>query len=273
MGHNNAVQGGANMGDYKFDTFFYTEDGFKHHLSEIEDLPDETLITSYKGKMRCPECKGPQLSLVKKGEMAFLRTYPNQSHTLVDGEKCMYECNTASKKVMEQYVKELRAEKKIKSILEATLRRLLKQDAESGEKVESSKIKLDNPLLIKIRQSNGVIKRNIIPHYSFKSWGKNIPQDQLLIVYGKVYIELLENKKENENGEEIEQTYIHFKDIHTKKVITSCLKPQNLEVENGNYYAVILGKCHQNESNGHIYYNININFPLDESILLQKYQL
>ena len=45
-----------------------------------------------------------------------------------------------------------------------------------------------------------MITLSIIPHYSFKSWGKNIPQDQLLIVYGKVYIELLENKKENENG-------------------------------------------------------------------------
>lgn len=265
---------GRYMGDYKFDTFFYTIDkSNEHFLSEIENLSDTDFIRLYKGKMRCPECKGPQLSLVKKEGTAFLRTYPSQPHMLVDGMKCIYECDTASKKVVEEYVKKLRIKKKIKSILEATMRKLFKQDMEPDVISKTSEIKSSNPLLIERIQSNGVVKRNIIPHYSFKSWGENIPQEQLLIVYGKVYIDLMEINKTDENGEEIKQTYIHFKDMDTKNVITSCMKPRNLEIEKGNYYAVILGKCRKNESKGHTYYNMWINFPVDESILLEPYQL
>lgn len=262
------------MGDYKFDSFYYTKDkSSEHYLSEIENLSDADFIRLYKGKMFCPECKGPQLSLVKKEGVAFLRTYPNQPHVLINGKNCTYECDTASKKVMEEYVKELRMKKKIKSLLEATMRKLFKQDTEPSVVPKTSERKSGNPLLIERVQSDSIVKKNIIPHYSFKSWGKNIPQEQLLIVYGKVYIELKEIRKKDKNGEEIKQAYIHFKDIRTKKLITSCLKPQNLEIDNGNYYAVILGECRKNESKGYTYYNMWINFPVDESILLEPYQL
>jgi len=260
------------MGDYKFDTFYYSVDKSNdHHLSEVENISDDEFIRLYKGKMYCPECKGPQLSLVKKEGTTFLRTYPNQPHVLVEGKSCMYECDTASKKVMEEYIKELREKKKIKSLLEATMRKLFKQDTEPRVVSPGSGVKADNPLLIERTQGNDTIKKNIIPHYSFKSWGKNIPQEQLLIVYGKVYIELKEISKKNNTGDEIQQTYIHFKDIHTRKLITSCLKPQALEIANGNYYAVVLGECRKNESKGYTYYNMWINFPVDESILLKSY--
>lgn len=262
------------MGDYKFDKFYYTEDeSNEHYLSEIEGLSEVRFIRSYKGKMRCPECKGPQLSLVKKEGSIFLRTYPNQPHVLVAGKRCTYECDTASKKVMEEYVKELREKKKIKSFLEATMRKLFKQDKDPGVEAKVNGKESSNPLLIERVQRDNTVKKNIIPHYSFKSWGKNIPQEQLLILYGKVYIELMDNIKKDKNGVEIKQTYIHFKNMRTKKLITSCLKPKNLEINNGNYYAVILGECRKNESKGYTYYNMWINYPVDESILLEPYQL
>lgn len=57
------------MSDYKFDTFYYIVDNSnEHYLSEIENLPDEEYARSYKGKMYCPSCRGPQLTLVKKTE-------------------------------------------------------------------------------------------------------------------------------------------------------------------------------------------------------------
>ena len=262
------------MGDYKFDQFYYTEDeSSEHYLSEIEGLSENEYIRLYKGRMKCPECKGPQLSLVKKEGNAFLRTYPNHPHVLVAGKKCIYECDTASKQVMEEYVKELREKKKIKSLLEATMRKLFKQDTESNVRPTISGNKSSNPLLIERIQNDSTVKRNIVPHYSFKSWGKNIPQERLLIVYGKVYIELKEIRKKDKNGDEIRQVYIHFKDMQTRKLITSCLKPQTLEIGNGNYYAVILGECRKNESKGYTYYNMWINYPVDDSILLTPYQL
>lgn len=265
---------GEFMGDYKFDKFYYTEDeSSEHYLSEIEDLSESEYIRLYKGKMKCPECKGPQLSLVRREGSTFLKTYPNSSHIVIDGKRCAYECDTASKKVMEEYVKELREKKKIRSLLEATMRRLFKQDVEPNVLSRISGSKSNNPLLIEKVQSDSTVKRNIVPHYSFKSWGKNIPQERLLIVYGKVFIELKEISKKDKNDNEIKQVYIHFKDMQTRKLITSCMKPQTLEVKNGNYYAVILGECRKNESKGYTYYNMWINYPVDESILLTPYHL
>ena len=154
------------MGDYKFDTFYYSVDKSNdHHLSEVEKLSDDEYTRSYKGKMYCPECKGPKLSRVKKEGTTFLRTYRDQPHVLVEGKSCMYECDTASKKVMEEYIKELREKKKIKSLLEATMRKLFKQDTESGVVAPGSGGKAVNPLLIERTQSNDTVKRNIIPHY------------------------------------------------------------------------------------------------------------
>lgn len=148
------------MGDYKFDSFYYTKDeSSEHYLSEIEDLSDVDFINLYKGKMLCPECKGPQLSLVKKEGVAFLRTYPNQPHVLIDGKNCTYECDTASKKVMEEYVKELRTKKKIKSLLEATMRKLFKQDTEPSVEPKTSERKSGNPLLIERVQSDSIVKK------------------------------------------------------------------------------------------------------------------
>ncbi len=60
------------MGDYKFDTFYYIVDkSNEHYLAEIEDLTDLEFEQLYKGKMYCPACKGPQLSLVKKEDKKF----------------------------------------------------------------------------------------------------------------------------------------------------------------------------------------------------------
>ncbi len=261
------------MSDYKFDTFYYTVDKTNEHsLSEIENLSDADFICLYKGKIKCPECMKPLLSLVKKEGAAYLRTYPNQPHGFVNENRCTYGFDTASKKLMEKYVEELRKKKKIKSLLEGIMRKLFKQDMESSSMSKINERRSNNPLLIERIQSGGTIKRNIIPHYSFKSWGKNIPQDQLLIIYGKVYIDLKEINKKNGKGEELKQTYIHFKDISTKKLITSCIKPKGLKIDKGNYYAVVLGECCKNESKGYIYYNIWINAPIEESVLLQPYQ-
>ena len=113
------------MSDYKFDRFYYSvDDSNEHYLSEIENLLDEKYEQLYKGKMYCPQCKGPQLTLVKRADSSHLRTYPNQYHEIVDGRMCPYSFKTASKTVMEYYVQELRDKKKIKSALEAIMRRL-----------------------------------------------------------------------------------------------------------------------------------------------------
>ena len=260
------------MSNYKFDTFYYTVDkSSEHYLSEIENLPDEEYEKLYKGKMYCPHCKGPQLTLVKGVKSSFLRTHPKQLHEVVDGEMCPYAFETATKTAMEEYVQELRDKKKIKSALEAIMRRLFKipisKTTISPNVVEKKK----DALLIEKKRDDNTIKKSVIPHYSFKSWGKNIPQDQLLIVYGKVYIELKDIEYKDNDGNAHIQTYIHFKDIRTRKFITSCMKPQQMNIIPGNYYAAILGRCRENESKGHIYYNLWVNSPVEQSILIRSF--
>ena len=95
----------------------------------------------------------------------------------------------------------------------------------------------------------------------------------MLIVYGKVYVELKEVSSVDNEGNTTTQTYIHFKNMTTKKLITSCAKPSETELNEGNYYAVILGKCHKNEAKGYTYYNLWVNFPVEESILLKPFPL
>ena len=123
-------------------------------------------------------------------------------------------------------------------------------------------------MIIERIESDKTISRNIIPHYSFKSWGMNIPQEQLLIVYGKVYINLKEVTVLNKEGEKISKVYIHFKDIHSKELITSCIKPRSFEITEGNYYVAILGMCHLKEAKGCTYYNLWVNSPVEQSIAL-----
>lgn len=260
------------MNDYKFDRFYYSvDDSNEHYLSEIENLPDEEYEQLYKGKMYCPRCKGPQLTLVKRTDSSHLRTYPKQYHEIVDGQMCPYSFKTASKTIMEEYVQELRDEKKIKSALEAIMRRLFEPPIPKSIIPKVSDGKTKDALLIEKEQKDKTTKRRIIPHYSFKSWGKNIPQDQLLIVYGKVYIELKDTEYKDHDGNVKIQTYIQFRDIRTQKFITSCAKPQRMNISNGNYYAAILGRCYENVSNGYTYYNLRVNFPVDESILLKPF--
>ncbi len=259
------------MKEYKFDRFYYSEDESNdHYLSEIEDLSDDIFVTLYKGKMYCPLCKGPQLTLVRKEKSSFLRTYPNQRHVEVDSDMCPYECEAASKTVMERYIQELREKNKIESVLEAVLRKLLKQSPSDKVIASEKGSHAKNPLLIERIQSDKTIMKNVIPHYSFKSWGKNIPKDQLLIVYGKVYVGLKEKSMINKEGEKINQVYIHFKDIYSKKLITSCIKPLRVEITEGEYYVAILGKCFTNKSKGYIYYNLKVNSPTRQSIVFKR---
>lgn len=257
------------MGDYKFDTFYYTEDqSNEHYLSEIENLSDEEYNTSYKGKMYCPWCKGPQLGLVnsKTGNL-FLRTYRNQKHMVVNDELCPYEFDTASNKQVKAYIRELKEKKRIKSLLESTMRKLFNSDVSKKINEKHTNNHTPNPLLFEAQTHNNTTVRKIIPHYSFKSWGKNIPSEQLLIVYGKVFITLKDIQYKNEEL----QTFIHFKDIYSRKLITACKKPHSLQVSEGYYYAVLLGECRSKKSNGYTYYNIWLNSPIDESILLKPF--
>lgn len=259
------------MNDYKFDRFYYIVDkSNEHYISEIENLEDSEYTKTYKGKMYCPCCKKPQITLVKKNGSSFLRTYPNQLHGIVDGKICPYTFDTASDYTVRKYVQELKDTNKIKSMLEAAMRKLLMPTPPKTSPPDQNGEEQSDPLLIKKVKRDKTVTKNIIPHYSFKSWGKNIPQDRLLLIYGKVYIELkeVEISRDISNKSRITKKYIHFMDMHTKKLITACQKPNLLNITNGYYSAVILGTCYSKVKQGRIYYNLRVNYPDLHSIFL-----
>jgi len=269
------------MKEYKFDRFYYiVDESTEHYLPEISELEVEEYNLRYKGKMLCPLCKQVQLTRVRSSTGTYLRTYPKIGHGMVKEKLCVYQCETATKREVESFFKELRNKRKISSRLDAILRILL------GVKI--STVKKDNgvddfndPLAIVKKTKNNGDVRKIIPHYSFYSWGPNIPQDDvLMIIYGKIQIKLVAVKskkelggdkeeaqtesKEFENSERDENTsiYIHFHDIKNGKFITSCRKPYNLNLQEGKYAVAVLGKCVKRGN----YYNLWVNAPMLESM-------
>lgn len=208
--------------------------------------------------------------MVRKPDTSFLRTYPCQPHEIIEGKICPYAFETASKATMTEYIQKLRNKKKIKSLLDAVMRQLFETPTQKTISTTTERTPT-NALLIEKKQKDKTIKMNVIPHYNFKSWGKNIPQDQLLIIYGKVYIEFKNIEYKNSDGTICLQTYMHFKDILTQRFITSCIKPRNMRIPSGNYYVAILGRCYAKEAKGHTYYNLRVNFPVEESILLKPF--
>lgn len=44
-----------------------------------------------------------------------------------------------------------------------------------------------------------------------------------------------------------------------------------MRIPSGNYYVAILGRCYAKEAKGNTYYNLRVNFPVEESILLKPF--
>lgn len=241
--------------ELKFDSFYYSEDRQVHFLPEILSVSDDELNKKYKGKMYCPLCKMVQLSLSHGVKTTFLRTYPKQNHGFVSGSLCLYSYKEASSRTVNIYIDELRDKKKIKSLLNSTLRYLL-NDKMKLVAINNQENVTFNPLIIEPAKKIKNKERTVIPHYSFKSWGVSVPDDRLVIIYGEVKIVV----KESETGD---YAYLHFKTIDSDKFITSCLKPKDVEITDGLYYVALLGKRHENKG----FQNVVLNKPESESII------
>lgn len=250
------------MDEFKYDKFYYSEDkSDEHYLSEITNLSQTEYDEKYRDKMYCPLCKTPQIGLVHRNGKIFLRKYQTQPHGNIEGEACDYSYESAPKKIVEKYVTDLRNKKKTKSLLESIMRRLFNKKSNRGSNGQIIEQASDNPFLIKSVKSEST-HTYLFPRCNFNSWGEHIPENQFLIIYGKVYVELYPTKDEN--------TYIHFKNIKSKKFITSCRKPNNLNLSEGNYCAVILGKCVLNKGKNRTYPNIVIDYSIEDSMLFEK---
>ncbi len=246
------------MGALKYDKFYYVDDkSSKHLVNEIFVLKDEEYYEKYKDRIYCPSCEKVKLALTHRNDYKYLKGYPKHLHDL----ECPYNFDIAENKVIEKYVNKLRNKGKIKSLLDSVVRLLLFPKLPRHNDVDKNDFK--EPLFINTTKNKKTVTKKRIPHYSFKSWGANIPQNQLFVFYGKVHISQFVNKN-------IE--YLHIKDIKTSNIITSCIKPNNIIICDGDYNLVALGKCipHKKEKDNDtkIYYNLQLNEPIESAISL-----
>lgn len=256
---------------FKFDTFYYSEDNSSEHsLSEIQSLPKEAFEQLYRGRTFCPLCKKVELTLVRS-ETPHLRALPNQQHGIVDGKLCIYMHDSAPSKLTEEYINKLNDEGKIKRKLESVMYHLFSRDIPKNKNTVIAKLCTDDdaePLIIK-KEKTG--KKYVIPHYNFNSWGEAIPQDQLLIVYGKVKVQIKNAVYKDSDGTEREFQTLQFRNIKTERFITSCAMPVGLSISEGDYYMVALGMCKVNTTAVRSFYNLKLNSLYQDSIIFKPY--
>lgn len=255
----------------KFDTFYYSEDNSSEHsVSEVQNLSRESFDQLYKGKAFCPLCKKVEVTLVR-GKTPHLRGLPKQQHGIVDGKLCIYMHDSATSKMTEEYISKLNDEGKIKRKLESVMYYLFSRTMPKDKNTVITKLRDGEDAEPLIIQKEKIGTKYVIPHYTFNSWGEAIPQDQLLIVYGKASVQIKNAVCKKPDGTEREFQTLQFRNIKTKRFITSCAMPVGLSISEGDYYVVALGMCKVNTTADRSFYNLKLNSLYQDSIIFKPY--
>lgn len=251
------------MSDLKFENFIYDrdKDGDLHDLSEIED--DEIYIQKFENHMLCPSCKVARLvrSHSATGTM-FLKTAPRSAHGYVDGEPCYFSQEPAPQYAIREHLQDLARTKNLQPKLESLIRRLKSEDlrVQNSDAGES----LTKILSLKYAPKNTKKeKQAAIPKYSINKW-EDIPEDELVAVYGKVTIKV--KKTSNKNDPTKYNTYLRLFKLGTNNRLTSVFVMNHLaETVDGNYYFAAFGTKEKHDD----YFDLE-PFILPDGIVLEK---
>lgn len=199
------------MTDTSFERFYYTVDGKKHDISEVQEEYERKRgnISKFYGKMKCPECEQADLSFTHKTERReFLSKLPSSSHK----EGCSYIHPKVSKKIIIQHINSL-TDLQIHNRLETALN-LLQPHTISSADIPKGTDKRDNPFVVKIKKDKDTYKYFSMPKKSLNTFlGKDIefiPH----IFYGTVKLKVSDMKSTVAGCEHL--TY-HYLNIYTKK--------------------------------------------------------
>ncbi len=225
------------MSELKYEEFYLISDNREHPLYTLQYISDEEYLHLYAGNIYCPSCKKAQLSRVRRKNI-FLRTNHGQEHGNVNGEPCEYSFDRISTIETEKLIIDLKKANRLRQKLESVLLQLKKRRSLSGSSSPSSEEK--RPMISKsnISGSKKTIRR-ITPKYSFLNWGITTPLNHLIIAYGLVYM----TTRISQKGYKYLMLY---ENENKTRLLTSFLKPNNINIENGYYYIVAVGTCKQN---------------------------
>ena len=154
------------MGE-KFKEFYFTGDQRLHNLDELEKEYEQKSgdISSYRGRIFCPECRIAELAFTHKTskKRAFLSTLPSSGH-MAD---CSLKYESVSRKEIKDYVSNL-GEEEMQDRLEAMLNRVLPREREENQIPANDEG--DNPFTILVGREGQPNTRKCIPRKSLKSW-------------------------------------------------------------------------------------------------------
>lgn len=247
--------------NFKYDSFYYSIDNRDEKpLDEVVDSSDREYAEKYRNNIFCPFCHSVSLSLVRS-KSSFLREFPNQEHSVIDGQQCPYSLEVAKPKQTNDYINSLPV-KDVNRKLDATLRWLFLKDIKPAKKspaITSSKPKLENTLLTFTTPNTN--RHLQTPKYSLLHWGKNTPVNTPLITYGKVYLQIISRKQKLPDGSEHAIYFLDVrKDTHSKS-ITSIYFKNDPQFQDGIYYVVAYCECRPRQENNRTYYNLYLVNP------------
>ncbi|MCC3175029.1 hypothetical protein K4I02_0924 [Streptococcus gordonii] len=178
------------MGE-KFKEFYFTGDQRLHNLDELEKEYEQKSgdISSYRGRIFCPECRIAELAFTHKTskKRAFLSTLPSSDH-MAD---CSLKYESVSRREIKDYVSNL-GEEEMQDRLEAMLNRMLPREREENQIPANDEG--DNPFTILVRREGQPNTRKCIPRKSLKSWFDKDEENNVFLFYGSVHLEVKEFK-------------------------------------------------------------------------------
>ena len=176
------------MGE-KFKEFYFTGDQRIHNLYELEKEYEQKSgdISSYRGRIFCPECRIAELAFTHKTskKRAFLSTLPSSDH-MAD---CSLKYESVSRKEIKDYVSNL-GEEEMQDRLEAMLNRMLLREREENQ-IPANDVG-DNPFTILVRKEGQPNTRKCIPRKSLNSWFDKDEENNIFLFYGSVHLEVKE---------------------------------------------------------------------------------
>ncbi|OFU70515.1 hypothetical protein HMPREF3108_06860 [Streptococcus sp. HMSC10A01] len=176
------------MGE-KFKEFYFTGDQRIHNLDELEKEYEQKSgdISSYRGRICCPECRIAELAFTHKTskKRAFLSTLPSSDH-MAD---CSLKYESVSRKEIKDYVSNL-GEEEMQDRLEAMLNRMLLREREENQ-IPANDVG-DNPFTILVRKEGQPNTRKCIPRKSLNSWFDKDEENNIFLFYGSVHLEVKE---------------------------------------------------------------------------------
>ena len=224
------------MGE-KFKEFYFTGDQRLHNLDELEKEYEQKSgdISSYRGRIFCPECRIAELAFTHKTskKRAFLSTLPSSGH--------MADCSlkSVSRKEIKDYVSNL-GEEEMQDRLEAMLNRMLPREREENQIPANDEG--DNPFTILVGREGQPNTRKCIPRKSLKSWFDKDEENNVFLFYGSVHLEVKEFK--TKLGETQYRLIVKTKQDGEWKIKTTIYRGKNKDKidQHQNYDLAIIGQ-------------------------------